>query len=296
MIESPHENEEIGKKCDNCNEMFSSESQLAKHFNEVHMVIMCPHCDVQFKDVSELNEHMKNNHTDFLSVSIGSQPSHNSSQWSKVYCPRCKKMFENEKDLSDHMESCHGAVFDRNTYCCELCEYNCDSSLSMNNHIDRYHRPIELNDEDNTEDISISQSPDERFPCNQCDSSFSYQFTLELHIKNNHTGNNFCYECNFRTTSDENLQKHINFFHNPMEYSSDSNASIPSRKRPIINDSSTETLISIENADISLNMKVHCDNPSKRRKPMSEFLCDTCHKSFSKKFNLQRHVKNVHGK
>ena len=81
-----------------------------------------------------------------------------------------------------------------------------------------------------------------------------------------------------------------------MDYSSDSNTSIIPQKRPIIHDSSTETSISMEDTEISLNMTTKYDNASKRSKPMSEFYCEICHKSFSTKFNLQRHVKNVHRK
>ena len=52
----------------------------------------------------------------------------------------------------------------------------------------------------------------------------------------------------------------------------------------------------MENTEISLNMTTKYDKASKRSKPMSEFYCEICHKSFSTKFNLQRHVKNVHRK
>ena len=256
-----NENEQITKECDNCNELFLSESQLARHYNEVHMVVICPHCDTQFKDVGGLNEHVENNHTNFLHVSVCSQQSHTSSHWSKVYCPRCKGMFDNEKDLSDHIENCHGAVLDG----------------------------VEENGE---VDIPMILSPEEKFHCNECDSSFSYQCTLQLHIKNNHTGNKFCCQCNFRTTSDKKLEEHIMSLHNPMEYSSDindSNTSILPQKRSSIIHSSTETSISMENTEISLNA-------SKRRKPTSEFNCEICQKSFSNKFNLQRHIKNVHKK
>ena len=54
-----------------------------------------------------------------------------------------------------------------------------------------------------------------------------------------------------------------------MDYSSDSNTSIIPHKRPIIHDSSTETSISMEDTEISLNMTTQYDNASKRSKPMS---------------------------
>ena len=134
---------------------------------------------------------MKASQTKFTNVSVGSQPSHNSSRWSKVFCSRCKDMIEN--CLSDHIESCLGAVLDENTYPCEQCEYNCDSSWSMNNHIDRNHR---LHEEGNIDNIAITESSEDRFQCQECDSSFSYIFTLALHIKYYHTSDNVCCECN----------------------------------------------------------------------------------------------------
>ena len=73
----------------------------------------CPHCDMQFKDIDELNKHMESNHTEFLDISLCSQLSNSSSHWSKMYCKICKEMFDNEKDLSDHIENCHDGVLDR---------------------------------------------------------------------------------------------------------------------------------------------------------------------------------------
>ena len=127
-----------------------------------------------------------------------------------------------------------------------------------------------------------------------------FLFCISIHIatthKNNHTCNKFCCQCNFQTTSDEKLEEHIKLLHNPMDYSSDSNTSIIPQKRPIIHNSLTETSIWREDTEIGFNMKTKYDNASKQSKPMSEFYCEICHKSFSSRFNFQRHVKNVHGK
>ena len=96
-------------------------------------------------------------------------------------------------EYNRRVESCLGVVLDKNTYFFEQCEYNCDSSWSMNNHIDRNHR---LHEEGNIDNIAITESSEDRFQCQECDSSFSYIFTLALHIKYCHTSDKVCCECN----------------------------------------------------------------------------------------------------
>ena len=58
-----------------------------------------------------------------------------------MYCLKCKEMFDNAKNLSGYIENCHRAALDRDTYFCEICVYNYDSTLSMNNDIERNHWP-----------------------------------------------------------------------------------------------------------------------------------------------------------
>ena len=135
--------------------------------------------------------------------------------------------------------------------------------MTLNNHIDNNHRDFRVNEDISIEENITIQSHEERFQCNECYSYLAYPYTLQLHIKNNHIGDKFCCQCNFQTTSDEKLEEHINLLNNPMIYSGDLNTSIIPQKRPIIHDSSTETSISREDNELSLNMKTKYDNASK---------------------------------
>ena len=51
-------------------------------------------------------------------------------------------------------------------------------------------------------------APIEEYPCQECESAFSYKLPLKLHIKNNHTGKLKCDMCNFRTNTIKKIEEH----------------------------------------------------------------------------------------
>ena len=74
---------------------------------------------------------------------------------------------------------------------------------------------VEENDRDS--EVETNGTKTGRFPCNECDSVFSFPYPLKLHIKNNHVGKLKCDECNFRSNILRKLEDHKREMHGPVD-------------------------------------------------------------------------------
>ena len=74
---------------------------------------------------------------------------------------------------------------------------------------------VEENDRDS--EVKTTGTKTGRFPCNECDSVFSFPYPLKLHIKNNHVGKLKCDECNFRSNILRKLEDHEREMHGPVD-------------------------------------------------------------------------------
>ena len=135
---------------------YGDERCVRKHADE-SLAFICPQYERSFKDITTLNEHIKNNHTEFEqsfpSVSIPSDGS-----ISDVYptCPQCDKVFHNELDMKNHIEKVHkyGEMF--LLYPCEECGFRGGDMRELASHMDQGHKS---ETECCKESLGISQRP-----------------------------------------------------------------------------------------------------------------------------------------
>ena len=66
----------------------------------------------------------------------------------------------------------------------------------------------------NEQESGLPQTEIGKFPCNNCEKSFSFQPGLRRHIKSIHDGVRYpCNECEYKATTGDNLKRHLQRSH-----------------------------------------------------------------------------------
>ncbi|XP_057207649.1 histone H4 transcription factor [Triplophysa rosa] len=138
--------------CGHCDKAFANERLLRDHVRQHVNHIKCPLCDMTCTSLSTLKIHIKFRHCD-------ERP---------FPCDFCESSFKNQHDLRRHMETHNeGAAY----HCTVVgCEYSSRMAHTMNQHYKRVH-----------EDNMVP-----RYKCHLCDKTFSWCYTLTLHLRKNH--------------------------------------------------------------------------------------------------------------
>ncbi|XP_059370526.1 histone H4 transcription factor-like isoform X1 [Carassius carassius] len=139
--------------CGHCDKAFANERLLRDHVRQHVNHIKCPLCDMTCTSLSTLKIHIKFRHCD-------ERP---------FPCDFCESSFKNQHDLRRHMETHNeGAAY----HCTvEGCGYSSRMAHTMSQHFKRVH---EQND----------MVP--RYKCHLCDKTFSWCYTLTLHLRKKH--------------------------------------------------------------------------------------------------------------
>lgn len=138
--------------CEHCDKRFANERLLRGHVRQHVNHIKCPLCDMTCTSLASLKTHIKFRHCD-------ERP---------FPCDFCESSFKNQHDLRKHMETHNeGAAF----HCTvEGCDYSSRMAHSMNQHYRRVH-----------EGDLVS-----KYKCHLCDKTFSWCYTLTLHLRKKH--------------------------------------------------------------------------------------------------------------
>ncbi|KAJ8368336.1 hypothetical protein SKAU_G00083640 [Synaphobranchus kaupii] len=138
--------------CEHCDKRFANERLLRGHVRQHVNHIKCPLCDMTCTSLASLKTHIKFRHCD-------ERP---------FPCDFCESSFKNQHDLRKHMETHNeGAAFHCSV---EGCEYASRMAHSMNQHYKRVH-----------EGDMVS-----KYKCHLCDKTFSWCYTLTLHLRKKH--------------------------------------------------------------------------------------------------------------
>ncbi|XP_012687030.1 histone H4 transcription factor-like isoform X2 [Clupea harengus] len=138
--------------CGHCDKGFANERLLRDHVRQHVNHIKCPLCDMTCTSLATLKIHIKFRHCD-------ERP---------FPCDFCESCFKNLHDLRKHMETHNeGAAYHCSV---EGCSYSSRMSDTMRQHYRRVHEG--------------SMAP--RYKCHLCDKTFSWCYTLTLHLRNKH--------------------------------------------------------------------------------------------------------------
>ncbi|KAJ8403820.1 hypothetical protein AAFF_G00346880 [Aldrovandia affinis] len=138
--------------CEHCDKRFANERLLRDHVRQHVNHIKCPLCDMTCASLASLKTHIKFRHCD-------ERP---------FPCDFCESSFKNQHDLRKHMETHNeGAAF----HCTvEGCEYSSRMAHTMSQHYKRVH-----------EGDMVS-----KYKCHLCEKTFSWCYTLTLHLRKKH--------------------------------------------------------------------------------------------------------------
>lgn len=178
---------EIAYKCGKCNDLFEKPNELSRHlithkelipFNlTIKKVYECYICKKEFKARARVQKHMRVHLEKRKNCAVcqfqGATDEHLCVQEECISCEYCPQKFISTKDLLEHLESAHN-------------EKKLHKCLKCNN----YFRMMFLK-------IIHERSHDviEKFVCNFCSKSFTFQDSLINHKKRCSSGNHE--ECKF---------------------------------------------------------------------------------------------------
>ncbi|XP_036392536.1 histone H4 transcription factor [Megalops cyprinoides] len=138
--------------CEHCDKRFANERLLRDHVRQHVNHIKCPLCDMTCTSLASLKTHIKFRHCD-------ERP---------FPCDFCESSFKNQHDLRKHMETHNeGTAFHCSV---EGCQYSSRMAHTMNQHYKRVH-----------EGDMVS-----KYKCHLCDKTFSWCYTLTLHLRKKH--------------------------------------------------------------------------------------------------------------
>ncbi|KAJ8257032.1 hypothetical protein COCON_G00191840 [Conger conger] len=138
--------------CEHCDKRFANERLLRGHVRQHVNHIKCPLCDMTCTSLASLKTHIKFRHCD-------ERP---------FPCDFCESSFKNQHDLRKHMETHNeGATFQCTV---EGCEYSSRMAHTMNQHYKRVHKGDMVS----------------KYKCHLCDKTFSWCYTLTLHLRKKH--------------------------------------------------------------------------------------------------------------
>ena len=205
------EQEDKNFLCEKCNKTFIYEASFTDHskykckyseyiltnrrehwkkqYNKSRIVFICDYCDEKIKTATStrIKNHYKNNHPGKHIIAKGHI---------KYNCTNCDDFFLFKEELNFHLNLDHGVKTDKK-YC-----PRCKKS-----YVEHHKCPMEYNHQQN--------SKGKRFPCNQCDKTYSCNVHLKSHIRTVHEKclDFECTQCGKKLGSNVKLKNHTYYSH-----------------------------------------------------------------------------------
>ena len=229
----------------------------------------CPTCGEKFTQTSNMNRHVEEVHVKQLIhkcrlcnksfVRFSGLERHQRICTHKQ-CDICQVSFKHRDELIVHKENVHGVsqqLFSVETFLCTVCKKSFSRKDKLNDHKKEVHHG-------------------QRFKCPKCIASFTQKAKLKNHMKaGKHKKSQHLHECSFCDTkfkSWHKMDRHIKEVHT---------------RETQVRCPQCDKVFSREEHMRSHMRNVHLDKTEK-------FQCDICQASFDYKYNLKRHVKQVH--
>ena len=225
-----------------------------------NVIYFCKSCEVQFEESNALIEHLKVNHKDDVETKNSSTESSKELNEKKVHavlnCDICGKSFIIPWRLSQHKKIAHLSK----NYQCESCGRHFTLEKLLKSHIDAHH-----------------QKRERIHRCESCDKSFFSVSGLKSHIRNIHNDDKKMHRCEIcdREFKHQSILRRHSDTHN-------------------YDGKRTEKCNSCGKCFFtSFLLKLHIKNVQCGA-TKELFECNLCHKTFTRKLNLEKHRKYRH--
>lgn len=285
--------------CENCSEIFTSESFLRLHRRSLHESLYDDSAD-EFDDDDD-NKMLKLKHPVKFTNSLDNQAKimptkkHDSRYQTSTRCTRnkedfscsvCNQVFNNKRALEDHVDYEHETVgLSPKKYRCSKCPSSFKYQKNIQKHSNSKH-PV-LKSENFLKPVSDS-SIEERgnFLCNYCDRSYSHQATLKEHIDLNHRSRRQqrlwkCENCDISYNIRRNLDRHRRNKCNKRFFKETQNHLSCNFCKQVFHHKRT--------------LDCHVDYVHESEKLITEkYRCSECPSSFKYQNNIQKHINSMH--
>ena len=310
-------NQNISVKCHRCNNSFETRSLLFIHIKKLHedeIDFQCDQCDLTFSTGKKLKRHKKYEHSLIH------------KERTDVQCIRCNEFFETWTILINHVRNIHGTKTEfpcgqcyktfklgkqlkrhrisQHTFLCPPCDIFFCSDLQLKKHRIKNHSV--QHDENQTEFEKIKQvdaalkklQGDKPYLCGECGSRFSTEDGLERHINYQHRGvKTQCDQCDKSFSDKHKLKRHINMKHTgtlvfPCDYCEKKLIGKNSLKKHLFShvDPTIQCHICPHKSRSNYALKRHIEVVHGEKK----FYCNHCEAKFTVKGVFMRHVRIKH--
>ncbi|CAL4122293.1 unnamed protein product [Meganyctiphanes norvegica] len=236
-------------ECTECNFKSSHSQSLRSHLRKVHnkrdediYTFPCSKCEKKFASMGEVQLHLKLKRCEFK-------------------CPHCNFMCKLSKDMKKHRKYRH---YTKRNIACPECPRTFQSNWQLEKHITAIHDGEKL------------------YLCGQCNKSFGFKASLQKHLKTIHDDITYsCEECDFKTTTEHNLEVHIVRKHGDMQLFPCSYCDFKCTSPYILKKHITAK---------------HPDEDYDNKKLMNKniFQCPNCDKPFANRAKLKEHYISEH--
>jgi len=265
-----------------CDKSFVRKSHLQRHAasHSEERPHTCSTCNSSFKVLSNLRKHEK--------LHSGKKPY-------ECHVAECDSAFLKKTQLYAHLLAAHEIS---TPFKCEVCGSNFTTQSHLNRHTQNQHLS--------------------RFMCTDCYQIFDKFSALQKHIGKEHKKKPRCAQCGLTFSSQTNLNSHIATVHVRDSGCASSVSSVEVRTEVITSDQVTDnTDTGVDTCSVASSSsyysvqysedvgeifekeedEVKCEeesNPAVQKNVVKSFECETCHKEFSSKTVLTKHMKIVH--
>ena len=230
--------------CGKCDERFITEDSLKEHVKEEHTEkeARCIACGKLEKSTLKLNEHIAVEHAQPLPRKVQNFGNYHIEEGNVMFSDEeedddydvskdtQESDEEDEEESEEEEETGNESEEDQDGE--EEVEEEAlikesgaeDDEDDENADLVTLDEEVEITQEDEDDnDDEVENTPkeaaeqEESYPCNECNSVFSYPLPLKLHKKNNHVGKIKCDECNFRTNILRRIEEHERDHHGTID-------------------------------------------------------------------------------
>ena len=196
-------------KCGICKIQIASFDNLAEHM-KLHLEtksFACDICEEKFTTSESLNKHKSLPHTDI-------------SQIHSYSCYICDKWYKSTKSLNTHMKTHYPSKAIKCDICDKIFQTESDLTMHIKEHYPTYPGDVPRSDGILRQVLSNSQTTENHFVCEVCDTKFSRYETLSWH-KLNHSTSYPCDICQERSIDKQSLYTHMKIHSAEQAFDSD---------------------------------------------------------------------------